>query len=453
MGTSDIDQPIVNKIVIGDTFSSHSGQDEAAWAELIEQIIQGNVIPVICPSILLDKGNLHKSLVDFSAQYYKVDRNPASFSELLYDISCIRSTRQKKHSICNLINEIFEKNQFPPSHLLVDLLSIKQFPFVITTSFTPIVENAMRDIWGERLRVMKFSNNPSEKQDIMSAADMHKPTVFYMFGRVGDPPRRYVLTDTDMLDFCSSWVANTGIRPENLVKELREKYLLVLGNDYSDWLFRFIWYSFRISQKQDAEEAKASCYASNTVEDTLSNFLERHNTFMRQNPAKFVQQIKERLRKELQHREQTKFDTVENNADIFISYSRSDADIAEKLYNELTKEGKDVWYDRKNISIAGNFMEEIRKGIRTARYFVPIFSNHIEQEKNDSHVYRQEWDEAIRQGTSLGRRYIIPVFESGFDFYKAAIPEKMQQHNAIEFTASCDMHDVAMQIIHTMNLE
>ena len=98
-------------------------------------------------------------------------------------------------------------------------------------------------------------------------------------------------------------------------------------------------------------------------------------------------------------------------------------------------------------------MDEIRQGIRTARYFVPLFSRHIEAEKNDAHVYRNEWDEAIQLSISLGRTYIIPVVEEGFDFYKASIPEKMKQHNAILFRTPEDMDRVAEQIIHTMNQE
>ena len=139
--------------------------------------------------------------------------------------------------------------------------------------------------------------------------------------------------------------------------------------------------------------------------------------------------------------------------DIFISYSRSDSALVEQLYSRLAGRGKRVWYDRKDISYGGNFMDEIRQGIRTARYFVPLFSHHIEAEKNDAHVYRNEWDEAIQLSISLGRTYIIPVVEEGFDFYKASIPEKMKQHNAILFRTPEDMDRVAEQIIHTMNQE
>ena len=137
--------------------------------------------------------------------------------------------------------------------------------------------------------------------------------------------------------------------------------------------------------------------------------------------------------------------------DVFISYSRSDSDVAEQLYETLTAQGKRVWYDRNNLTDGGNFMEEIKKAIRTSKYFIPILSENITKEKGDSHVYRNEWNTAIEVAISMGRTYIIPLAEAGFDFYKAAIPEKMQQHNAIFFSKGEGVENVAEKIIHKMN--
>ena len=318
---------------------------------------------------------------------------------------------------------------------------------MITTSFTPLVEDAMREVWGDELRVMRFNNNPSENNDICGEADLRKPTVYYMFGKVGENARRYVLTDTDMLSFCSSWLSDTNLRPNNLVSELKNKYLLMLGNSYSDWLFRFIWYSIRKVNEGEG------LYVYDVVEDGLPDFLERHHTFIRKDPEEVVGKIKKMLEDKISKNEKTKFDRVDTNTDIFISYSRSDSKIAEALYNELSARGKRVWYDRNDISYGGNFMSEIRSGIRSARYFVPIFTKHIEEERNEVHVYRNEWDEAMQVAISLGRKYIIPVSEDGFDFYKASIPEKMQQHNAIIFNQNDNMKSVADKILHIMNQE
>ena len=104
-----------------------------------------------------------------------------------------------------------------------------------------------------------------------------------MFGRVGDSAHRYVVTDIDMLDFCSSWIADTQGRPGNLVSCLRNKYLLMLGNSYSDWLFRFIWYSLRKSG------SGCGLYAYEYVEDELSRFLQRNQTFLSKPTKEVIQ--------------------------------------------------------------------------------------------------------------------------------------------------------------------
>ena len=420
-------------------------KDEPLWDKLIQQIIDGNVIPVIGADMLIDNNvNPHQLLVDGIANMFRLTSHPHSFSELIYDPDYTKSN--KKVDIYYQVNKFFAANRFPPSRRLQRLLNIRQFPFVITTSFTPIVEQTMQTIWGDELRVMRFNNNPSENHDIKSGADLRKPTVYYMFGKVGEGVQKYVLTDVDMLDFCSSWLSNDNrARPKNLFSELKDKYLLMLGNNYSDWLFRFIWYSMRKSNMGQG------MLAYDHVDESLINFLERTETFTKQNPSDVIDQIITRLGKKLQENEQVKFDQPEENMDVFISYSRSDEEVAEALYAALTAQGKRVWFDKHNLTSGGNFMDEIRKAIRTAKYFVPILSENISKEKDQSHVYRNEWDLAIEVAISMGRTYIIPLAQKGFDFYRAAIPEKMQQHNAIFFDSSESMEEAAEHIIHTMN--
>jgi hypothetical protein len=51
----------------------------------------------------------------------------------------------------------------------------------------------------------------------------------------------------------------------------------------------------------------------------------------------------------------------------------------------------------------------------------------------------------------LGRTYLIPVAHQEVDFYKASIPEKLQQKNAILYTCIEDVAKAADQIVKTMN--
>lgn len=422
-----------------------NNNDEPLWDKLIQQIIDGNVIPVIGADLLIDNSsNLHKFIMDGLARTFGVSKQVNSFSELVYAPEY--KNKFKLDNIYYQVDKIFAAKRFPASERLRRLLSIRQFPFIITTSFTPVIEQAMQNIWKDELRVMKFNNNPSENSDIKNGADLRKPTIYYMFGKVGAGAHKYVLTDIDLLDFVSSWLSNDNkARPKNLSNELKDKYLLMLGNTYSDWLFRFIWYSMR---KPDLGHGML---AYDTLDESLINFLERAETFTKQNTSDVIDQILVRLDKKLKENEATKFNKPEENMDVFISYSRSDTQVAEQLYKSLTAQGKRVWYDKYNLTDGGLFMDEIRKAIKTAKYFVPILTPNIEKEKRESHVYRNEWDTAIEVAISMGRTYIIPLADSNFDFYKAAIPERMQQHNAIFYSGEEDIEVIAEKIIHKMN--
>lgn len=422
-----------------------NNNDEPLWDKLIQQIIDGNVIPVIGADLLIDNSsNLHKFIMDGLARTFGVSKQVNSFSELVYAPEY--KNKFKLDNIYYQVDKIFAAKRFPASERLRRLLSIRSFPFIITTSFTPVIEQAMQNIWKGELRVMKFNNNPSENSDIKNGADLRKPTIYYMFGKVGAGAHKYVLTDIDLLDFVSSWLSNDNkARPKNLCNELKDKYLLMLGNTYSDWLFRFIWYSMR---KPDLGHGML---AYDTLDESLINFLERTETFTKQNTSDVIDQILVRLDKKLKENEATKFNKPEENMDVFISYSRSDTQVAEQLYKALTAQGKRVWYDKYNLTDGGLFMDEIRKAIKTAKYFVPILTPNIEKEKRESHVYRNEWDTAIEVAISMGRTYIIPLADSNFDFYKAAIPERMQQHNAIFYSGEEGIEVIAEKIIHKMN--
>lgn len=421
---------------------------QADWEKLIEEIVNGNVIPLIGPDILIEGGNIHRKIVEALAKKLNLSNSPSSFSELVYDHDFLKQVKDNKNSIYRYMNILFSRPKvFKPSTILKELLSIKQFPFIMVTSFTPIVEEFMREIWGDELRVLKFNNNPSENDDIMSETDLRKPTIYYMFGKVGDSAHRYVLTDTDMLDFCTSWLNEGNKRPHKLACIIKDKYLLMLGNNYSDWLFRFIWYSIR---KPGSGEGLV---VAENMEDELSQFLERNHTFICNNPHDVIKEIKSRLPERIKEIEKKKFDSVERGVDVFISYSRSDSEIAEELYQKLSAQGKKVWFDKNNISIGGNFRNEIKEGIQNAKYFVPILSKNVENERRESHYYRLEWDDASQMAISLGRTFIIPLTESGFSFKKAAVDERIQRYNAIEYTDISDIEKAVQKIIHIINNE
>ena len=401
------------------------------WDILITKIIEGDVIPVIGSEILVDheKGpNPHQILIDELAEAYGVESHPTSFSQLLFDKKFDADDRKNIYAI---LGDAFKKPLFTPSKFLKRLLSIRQFPFVITTSFTPVVEDAMRDIWGkDKLRIMNFCNNPAKNSDLNSAVDILQPTVYYMFGKVCSSENSYVVTDSDMLSFCKSWLSEDNRKcPKVLANVLQSKYLLVLGNNYSDWLCRFVWYSM----KSKLDNQPVGMMVDSMAEESLLQFMKCIDAFTQNDPEKVINEIEKRLAIKLKEEEKNKFFKPQRGTDVFLSYSRTDHEIAEHLYEVLTKHGLKVWYDRDSLGYGAAFMNEIKSGIRTTKLFVPIMTRNIELEKNDFHPYRTEWETAIEKASGYGRSFIFPVSEQGFDFYNSNIPEQLQRHNAYAY--------------------
>lgn len=62
-----------------------NNNDELLWDMLIQQIIDGNVIPVIGADMLIEnRNNLHDLIVEGIARKLDICKIPQSFSELIY---------------------------------------------------------------------------------------------------------------------------------------------------------------------------------------------------------------------------------------------------------------------------------------------------------------------------------------------------------------------------------
>lgn len=436
-------------------------KEERRWNDLIDAVMEGRVIPVIGSDFLVDDepdsdgnvSNLHQQIIDILASAYNVSSNPKSFSQLVYDKAFRSETNSDKEAIYMLINQILtqalEENQLRPSNLLQRLLLLRKFPFVITTSFTPIVEMAMRAAWPEKeVRVLQFRNDPKFDQvvgkgDIESELDMETPTVYYMFGKHCDESR-YVVTDLDMMNFCRRWIAGGANVPRVLSEAIKKRYLLVLGNNYSDWLFRFIWYSMR----PNTEIMRSSLMVHDKMDPTLTEFLERLQTFIQKDPQVVVSKIEscvnERLKKMKEENTGQQYDT-----DVFISYSRRDEEIAKRLYDALTSAGIRVWYDAKDIPGAADWKQTFLKGVRNTRLFIPILSANVAREYMQPHEYRDEWRMAASMASKMGGvDFIWPLAERGFEFYSEqnSLPQEFHAKNAAWYTIADDFRDFACEV-------
>lgn len=466
----DLDDFLDDDLEVSSSQSENDEIESKQWKTLIDEIVKGNVIPVIGPDILIERAqNPHQLLVaklanrvcrvpdknasDYLVQKEKRDQElnlyaQRSFSQLIYDTKYVETLRNKETGdierdlIYPRLNHAWDRLQekLEPSDLLNKIASIKYFPFIITTSFVPILEKAMKNAWGREPSIKVFCNDPASNADVDSEDDLHRPTVYYMFGRISENAHRYVVTDTDMLNFCKSWLSDT-YRPQVLSSILPSKYLLILGGNYPDWLFRFIWHSMK--KPTDKVKPNSDMFVNTGAEKSLIDFLTRSSAFIQQkNPADVIAEIEKRLRAWEKENAQHRFDTPQLNTDVFISYSRKDKGIADALYDALTLKGLNVWYDKKNITHGKRFMDEIQNAIESTRLFVPIISSNLKRERQEAHVYRLEWQLAKTHSMKLARDFICPLVEEGFDFYKADyVDRRIREIDATFYSPDLKNHD------------
>lgn len=406
-------------------------EEEKSWDDLVEQIWAGNVIPVIGDNLVVSETTIIKEIIEYLAKDKGLNYVPQSFSELYYDKDFWDFQSAVYEEVSSLIKE--NQQEFQPTEILRDFLSIEQFPFVITTSVDYTVEETMRDIWekerGRELRTLIFCNNAKGNDDIKKDTDIKEPTVYYMFGKANNKREHsFVLTEEDLLSFCQSWLSDR--HPALLSKVIGNKYLLFFGVNYPDWLIRFVWYSMRNNLRNSG-----MLVDKRELESSLLDFFQRVSIRSQSTPRHVIDEIKKRLAIKKEEYEKKMFDLVPTGMDFFISYSRRDLDWAETMYQALTKMGYKVWFDKKNITVGADWAPEIRKGIRTAKHVIILISENVALESEEYHVYRDEWEIALSNRLS-NKKYLIPVCLENTDLYKDTrlkLPNELERIQAISW--------------------
>lgn len=437
--------------------------EERQWEILFEQIVKGNVIPIIGSEFVrIESKTSVQELLDSIADHCDIEEGKfTSFSQLIHDDN-YKSKIKGENSIYPFISDIIRENseffeQEESNPLLYRLLQIPYFPFVITTVFDPIVENMMRKIHGNKLRIMVFRNDASHNDDLTNGEDAKRPTLYYMFGKAENKEKSYVVTDEDLLQFSQSWLrpndSGNKVKPFVLSNLLSNKYLLVLGCDYQDWLFRFFWYAMK---NEHFGTENSGMLALKKEDQELIGFLTRAKTFSRIEPdmEKFVNKLLVGIEEyERKYGSRQMLPPVEGT-DVFLSYSRGDSEITEIIYKTLKAKGLNVWFDRESLPMGQDFMLQIENAVKKSTFFVPILTQTILEQAAEEHPYRKEWRMAVDHIQNIGGiPYCFPFLQKGFnvDDIKAAIPQDLKRHNAFIFTRDTLISDIEVMADYLLN--
>ena len=312
--------------------------------------------------------------------------------------------------------------------MLIEFLDKFHFPIILTTSFLPGIEDVLKR---SRANLVVKSYDKSPRIDIMQ---YDNDILYYLFGKSNGLNKGYMVTEDDLLDYMHCW-HNVDSRPKELCKLLSSKFLLVLGCDYPNWLFRFFWHSVKNFNLSSDNEGIKGVVAGNNIEtDTeLSRFLSRIQTHAFGSCNKVLEKMLS-ISPKKQEPTVLKKEEIDNAEipDIFISYSHEDSEIAKQIARTFEEFGAKVWFDSTSLVGSDLYDDIIRRKIEECKRFVPLLSTYTENAARG--YFRKEWALSLEENKfRLGSPYISPIIIDDADINSPRIPREFKDAHTIKY--------------------
>jgi hypothetical protein len=375
------------------------------WEELLDDIADGNLIPVIGNEIY--KFNINNELV--TADEYLASKlfeeNGLTADPTLSLAEAIDYLEKEKNyhvrDLIRMLREIVDgiSANFP---LLNRFLEINQLRFYFnTTVYNNILENTIKKVRNQSPASINFSIR-SKFPDCESIEELTAPLVFNVFGsfKSADP----ALSEEEMLEFTACFKERMNDNAKTILDALKNKSLLFLGCTHPDWLIRFFLRVLSNERMHDWLNRRSQIIVVNDLSNHRQkqyDFLKNYNTITYEgNTKEFVEELSEKWKQ--QHPSVVKSKTV------FLSYTQKDINAAERFKQALANlNNVTCWYDKEKLFSGDNFETKITESIRDADLFIPLISeNSLGQQ--DKYVY-DEWFQAYTFSKVRRDRYMMPI--------------------------------------------
>ena len=307
------------------------------------------------------------------------------------------------------------------------LLRSEMFRFVMTTTIDDCLERLMRDIWGERLRVVniaddndwitfqkEFASTRDKTEPTRNVYRYNRPTLFYIFGKVdSDTSKDFLKTENDAIKFIEKWLKTSG----DVIEYIKGKRILSLGCKFDDWYFRFFWYIFKRDFSKLGEGEVAISFDDRiTSDNNLKKYLERKNIFVHPDARQFMMDINQMLSLDTKSAQSAEFHDImlhrRGCGEIFLSYCSKNFALASRLFMRLTDMGYQVWFDNESLC-GGDYELSINTAINNARVVLILLTPEIAYDMESGHTdnfYNKEWRLAVQ----TDNKRVLPIAANGY---------------------------------------
>lgn len=338
----------------------------------------------------------------------------SSFSDISYEIMKGRWQKipsdpymETAEALSNIPSTLFETDS------LRKLLSIDKFKTILTTSFDSIAYTVLKDLYGKesllRLAYVRRTNG----QDIPTKTD--KRILYHLFGKASSERHSFVLSEDDLLEFIHFWM-DQNYRPKELANKLADKYILVVGCNYPNWLFRFFFHSLKYSFTPKGISTENGLLADRDLDPELISFLRRMETSVHEDAINFIDELCERWQKRTQTSVSIENEDTTDDTEAFISYASEDYNTVADIVGVFKELGYNkIWFDKKDLEGGDKYEKLIKDKIEETRVFIPILSSHTESD--GARFFRKEWKwakDAEESHFATGDNFIRPILIDGY---------------------------------------
>jgi len=214
--------------------------DDDAWDDLLNFIEERHVIPIVGPELLkVETESGPRLLYDWVAEKLAaklgVDTKQLPQPYTLNDVVCwFLAARGRREEAYTRVRSILRDAGFRPPKALRQLAQITDFDLFVTTTFDPLLEQAINDErFGGAQSTEVVAYSPNRVSDLPAEREnLQRPVVYHLMGRLSASPT-YVISDEDTLQFICA-LQSEHLTPERLFHELEHNHLLLIGSSYTN---------------------------------------------------------------------------------------------------------------------------------------------------------------------------------------------------------------------------
>ena len=336
--------------------------EEGLWEELLAYIEEQRVIPIVGPDLLNVEVDGSRILLDryiakHLARKLSLPANLLSAEPSLNEIvSHFLRRNGRRERLYPTIRDIVLHGSFSPPKPLLQLAEICHLTLFVTTTFDSLLEMAINQVrFGGRVETATIAYTPTNAKDLECPKEsLHRPTVYHLLGKLSASPT-YAISDEDVLEFVCA-LQSESHRPKNLFDALENHHLLILGENFPDWLARFFLRTakrHRLSDPRDVLEilADTKMHRDPGLVLFLQHFSSRTRIFQGGGAEEFVEELWRRWqeRNPVPVPPEVPPSSEMPAGAVFISYARQDLAAVQKLKARRVRSQKAVTHRRAQV--------------------------------------------------------------------------------------------------------